>query len=68
MKRLNLFLIALLSLASLNARTLYLQPNENWKKDGARFAVYGFVDDSDHNWFSMTSVNENIYSAEVDDK
>ena len=68
MKRLNLFLIALLSLASLNARTLYLQPNENWKKDGARFAVYGFVDDSDHNWFSMTAVNENIYSAEVDDK
>ena len=68
MKKLNFLLIALLSLASLNARTLYLQPNENWKKDGARFAVYGFVDENDNNWFSMTAVSDNIYSADVDDK
>ena len=68
MKKFYLFTIALLSVLSLNARTLYLQPNENWKKDGARFAVYGFVDDNDNNWYSMESAGENVYKADVDDK
>lgn len=45
--------------------TLYLQPNENWKKDNARFALYYF-NDSGNGWASMSdSDGDGIYEGVV---
>lgn len=44
------------------SNTVYLQVNENWKKDNARFAVFIFGSKGEH-WYSMTKVTDNIYSA-----
>ena len=40
---------------------IYLEPNANWKSDGARFAAYFFVNgytDSKKKWMSMLSTDE----------
>lgn len=42
--------------------TVYLQVNENWKIDNARFAVFIFGSGGEY-WYSMTKVTDNIYSA-----
>ncbi len=43
---------------------LYLTPNANWKKDGARFAAYFF--DNGETWVSMTDTNgDGIYEVKV---
>ena len=34
--------------------TVYLHPNSNWNVDGARFAVYFFVDETTNTWVDMT--------------
>lgn len=34
--------------------TVYLHPNSNWNVDGARFAVYFFVDETTYTWVDMT--------------
>ena len=46
-------------------RTLYLQPNEDWKKDGARFAIC--ILSEPQVWVDMTGVEGNVgyYSAVV---
>lgn len=45
--------------------TLYLRPNENWKKDNARFALYYF-NDSGNGWASMSdSDGDGIYEGVV---
>ncbi len=44
--------------------TVYLKPSENWKQDGARFAVYYFEGNGD-GWTGMTEVEDGIYEAEV---
>ena len=43
----------------------YLQPNANWKKDGARFAIYFFDDSKGYkDWVSMKDDNgDGIYVA-----
>ena len=48
---------------------LYLAPNDNWKTDGARFALYAFgVSDTD--WFDMveTGSGTGIYKVKNDEK
>ena len=44
------------------SNTVYLQVNENWKQENARFAVFIFGSKGEH-WYSMTKVTDNIYSA-----
>ena len=50
------------------AKTLYLKPNNNWKIENARFAVYAFG--SGEAWYSMTAVSGDAgyYQTTVDDK
>ena len=46
------------------ASTLYLKPNSNWTKDGARFAAYFFG--NGETWVSMTDEDgDGIYECEV---
>lgn len=68
MKRFGLFGVVLACSLALQAKTLYLVPNANWKKDNARFAVYAF--DNGEAWYSMTAVSgkDGVYQADVDDK
>ena len=52
---------------SVSARTLYLKPNANWLQANAKFSIYYFSG-SDNGWSSfMSSVGDNIYSADVPD-
>ena len=48
---------------------LYLKPNNNWKKDGARFAAYFFYrnnGDKNTTWVSMTDSNcDGVYEVTV---
>ena len=45
-------------------KVVYLQPNDNWKADNARFAAY-FWNDGGSVWVSMTAVEEGIYEAHL---
>lgn len=46
--------------------TLYLQPNENWKSDNARFALYYFESGKPDGWASMSDLDsDGIYEGEV---
>ena len=44
---------------------LYFKPNDNWKKDGARFAMFLCNGSSGDQWISMTSSVAGYYQAEV---
>lgn len=33
---------------------MYMKPSSEWSSAGARFAVYGFVDNSDNAWYDLT--------------
>ena len=58
--------LAMLPMGALAAdnTTLYLQPNENWLKDGARFAAYFFG--NGETWVSMTDSDaDGIYEVEA---
>ena len=50
-------------LYELNTTHLFLKPNTNWKKDGARFAAYFF--DNGEAWVSMTKVNDDLYKVQI---
>ena len=43
---------------------LYLKPNSNWEKDGARFAVY-YWDDYGSNWASMSGPDADGYYSVI---
>ena len=48
--------------------TLYLKPNSNWTKDGARFAAYLCNGSSSAEWYSMSDCNgDGIYEMTVND-
>ena len=70
MKKIFSLFVALTAVFSMSAKTLYLQPNNDWKLNNARFAVYAFVDDSNNQWYDLTAVAEEdgIFSVAVDDK
>lgn len=67
------FIIALTMLVSMATITafaadgtdVYLEPTAEWDKDGARFAVYFWVDDSDNGWVDMESIGDGIYKATI---
>ena len=46
------------------ATTIYVQPNDNWKTDGAWFAAY-FYNDSDNTWVACTDAGDGLYSVDV---
>ena len=66
MRKIFTLFAALVCGLALNARTLYLAPNENWKKDGARFAIYAFAE-SGNQWYDMSAVSDAVYQATIDD-
>ena len=66
MKKIFTLFAAVVCGLAMNAKTLYLQPNDDWKKDGARFAIYAFGNGDA--WYDMTSASEGYYQATVDDK
>ena len=44
--------------------TVYLTPNDNWRSDNARFAVYTWNDAGEYQWIDMTDSDGNgIYQA-----
>ncbi len=45
------------------ATTIYLQPNDNWKMDGARFAAYFFG--NGETWVDLVDAGDGLYSVEV---
>lgn len=68
MKKIYALFAAVLCGMAMNAKTLYLAPNDNWKEAGARFAIYAFG--NGEGWTDMTAVSgaSGIYQATVDDK
>lgn len=43
-------------------KAVYLLPNDGWKSDGARFAMYAFKDDESYTkWFDMSAVQGTSY-------
>ena len=63
-------LTMLVSMATVTAfaadgTTVYLEPTAEWDKDGARFAVYYWVDDNDNGWVDMESIGDGIYKAVI---
>lgn len=44
----------LTAIAADEGTVIYLVPNENWKKDNARFAMYVWTSSSDYKWIDMT--------------
>ena len=49
------------------AKTVYFQPNSNWKTDGARFALYVFGSSGDQ-WNDFTAIgSDGVYQASFDD-
>lgn len=68
MKKIFTLFAAVLCGMAMNAKTLYLAPNDNWKEAGARFAIYAFG--NGEGWTDMTAVSgaSGIYQATVDDK
>lgn len=50
-------------------RVLYLKPNSNWLKDGARFAAYVWSDTESAKWYSMSDGDgDGTYSVTIDPK
>ena len=56
----------IIDLGDLEFPHLYLKPNDNWKKDGARFAAYFFNDENDYVWYNMSQIGTTgIYQVEI---
>ena len=47
-------ILPLTAVAADEGTVIYLVPNENWKKDKARFAMYVWTSTSDYKWIDMT--------------
>ena len=43
-------ILPLTAIAADEGTVIYLVPNENWKKDNARFAMYVWSSTSDYRW------------------
>ena len=65
MKKLLTLFSVLLSVISLNARVIYLVPND-WKSDNAALFVHSWGSGSDIAG-QMTKVTENLYQYEIGD-
>ena len=48
------------------AGTVYLYPNSNWNMDGARFAIYFFVDENANTWADLTDADgDGCYECKI---
>ena len=57
-------ILPLTAVAANKETVIYLVPNENWKKDNARFAMYVWSSDDDYKWIDMTDADGNgIYEG-----
>ncbi len=63
----TLITLLTLGMGQMWAKTFYLHPSDDWKKDGAKFAIcYGYDNSSDQSFVAMTQVaGTEWYSAEV---
>lgn len=68
MKKILLFVCALICSAAMSATDVYLVPNSNWLGGNARFAVYCFQGETNQ-WVDMEAVDgaENTFKATVDE-
>ena len=66
MKKSFALLMALTAALTMSATTLFFHPNENWRKDNARFAVYNV---ETQKWADLAPVQgeKNIFSAVVEE-
>ena len=75
MKKIRLLFLTLVALiagaASSSAKTVYIQPNDNWREDGARFALYMFAEGEENvnAWTDFVAVEreDNIFKATFDE-
>ena len=75
MKKIRLLFLTLVALiagaASSSAKTVYIQPNDNWRQDGARFALYMFAEGEENvnAWTDFVAVEreDNIFKATFDE-
>ncbi len=69
MKKLYILLSAVLCTLALNAKTLYLVPNDNWKQASAKFSTYYFGGEGITATFTefMTSTDGVHYEATIPD-
>ena len=51
--------------ATEGTKSIYFVASENWKQDGARFAVYAWTGNAEGKFTSMTNVEGNTYTAEI---
>ncbi len=68
MKKLTLLFAALFCLLTVSAEKLYVQPNSNWKENGARYAACFLQENKDQNqlWQDMTQVpGAHIYEVTI---
>ena len=57
-------LLPLTAIAANEEIVIYLAPNENWKKDNARFAMYIWSSSDDYKWIDMTDADgDGIYEG-----
>ena len=59
------YLTSVMSWVDANTKIYYLKPNDNWKKDGARFAVYFFNNSTNKNvWVDMVDPDfDEVYAC-----
>ena len=55
MKKLYVFTLMLLGVVSMSAKNLYLAPNDDWKTQSPRFALYYFDNAGTEGWIDMTA-------------
>ena len=57
-------ILPLTAIAADEGTVIYLVPNENWRKDNARFAMYVWTSSSDYQWIDMTDADgDGIYEG-----
>ena len=57
-------LLPLTAVAANEGTVIYLAPNDNWKKDNARFAMYIWSTSDDYKWIDMTDADgDGIYEG-----
>ena len=62
---LSTFMVGAITASADGTSTVYLKPNANWNKDGARFAVYVF-NSTGNAWASMEADSvDGVYRADI---
>ena len=71
MKKIRFLMLTLVALiagaVSSSAKTVYIQPNA-WANDNAVVSLWVWVDGNDGSWATLTSVEDGIYKATIDNE